>query len=144
MSFKTRKTIVAATLIVVLAGIVGGAGRAQADDFTRKRKDISLMFRKLGRGVMNVLTGWVEVPKNIAIYWKETDPFSGTVVGTITGVGWAIARTIGGVYEIVSFPFPYPDNYLPLIEPEFILTPLWGEPLPFMTDPQPNPADSFE
>jgi putative exosortase-associated protein (TIGR04073 family) len=69
------------------------------------------MFRKLSRGTINILTGWVEVPKNIAIRWKDSDPFSGFIWGGIEGIGWGFARTVGGVYEVISFPFPYPDDY---------------------------------
>ncbi len=141
---RTRTAFVGAVLIVALVVILGGATGARADDMTRKRKDISLMMRKFGRGVMNVLVGWVEVPKNIAQMWKESDPFTGVVVGGCIGVGWGFARTVGGFYEIFSFPFPYPEDYAPLIEPEFILTPLWGEAPPFMTDQPVNPARSFE
>lgn len=139
-----RKQIVAAALLVGMTVVLGAATRADADDETRKRRDITLMFRKLGRGVTNVVTGWVEVPKNIALRWKETDPFTGVIVGGIEGIGWGCARTVGGIYEVFSFPFPYPEDYAPLIEPEFILTPLWGEPPPFMTDTPPDPSESFE
>jgi putative exosortase-associated protein (TIGR04073 family) len=144
MSSRARNRILGAVLAVGLLVVLGAASQAQADDFTRNRKDISLMFHKLGRGAVNIMTGWVEVPKNIAIRWKETDPFSGTVWGGIEGIGWGIARTLGGVYEVVSFPFPYPEDYEPLIEPEYILTPLWGAPAPFMTDETLSAAESFE
>lgn len=144
MSRKMRMRIVGATLVLGLLVCVGSVSRAAADDFSRGRKDISLMFRKLGRGVMNVLTGWVEIPKNIAVRWEETDPFSAAVWGGIEGIGWGFARTVGGVYEIVSFPFPYPEDYKPLIEPEFILAPLWGEAPPFMKDETMSPAEAFE
>lgn len=144
MSPRRRTPIIAAALIVTLLVVVGSATRAGADDVSRKRKDVSLMFRKLGRGTLNVLVGWVEIPKNIALRWKETDPFTALVLGGIEGTAWGFARTVGGFYEIFSFPFPYPDNYAPLIEPEFILTPLWGEPAPFMTDKSVNPSESFE
>jgi len=141
---NSRTRIVAAVLVVGLLVLVGSATRAGADDVTRERKDVSLMLRKLSRGVVNVVTGWVEVPKNIAIRWKDSDPFSGVLWGSAEGIVWGFARTVGGFYEIVSFPFPYPEDYAPLIEPEFILTPLWGEAPPFMTDTPVNPAESFE
>jgi len=144
MSCRRRTQTVGAVLIVGLLVLLGSATRATADDTTRKRTDLTLMFRKLGRGALNVIVGWVEIPKNISLQWKETDPFSGVIVGGIEGVGWGFARTVGGFYEVFSFPFPYPDNYAPLIEPEFILTPLWGEAPPFMTDKPVNPSESFE
>jgi len=144
MSSRRLRPMIAVLLLVAVLGVVGSVGKAGADDATRKRKDVTLMFRKFSRGVVNIFTCWVEVPKNISLRWKETDPFSGTVFGTVEGIGWGFARFVGGLYEIFSFPFPYPDNYAPLIEPEFILTPLWGEPAPFMTDQPVNPSESFE
>lgn len=141
---RRQTRMVTAVLIVGLLFVAGSVGRAVADDTTRKRKDISLMVRKFSRGVMNVLTCWVEVPKNMALRWKETDPFTGIIYGHVEGVIWMAARLIGGVYEVVSFPFPYPDDYAPLIEPEFILSPLWGEAPPIMTEKSVNPAKSFE
>jgi len=144
MSARRRTPIIGAVLVVALLAMIGSATRAGADDVTRKRNDITLMFRKFSRGTVNILTGWVEIPKNMSLRWKETDPFSGMILGGVEGIAWTFARMIGGIYEMISFPFPYPDNYAPLIEPEFILSPLWGEAAPFMTDKQVNPAKSFE
>jgi putative exosortase-associated protein (TIGR04073 family) len=135
--------MVGIALVLGLLVVLGEATVAQAQEQARDRRDISLMFRKLSRGAINVLTGWVEVPKNIAERWKQTDPFSAIVWGQIEGHAWAFARTAAGVYEVVTFPFPYPADYEPLMEPEFILTTVWGEPMPFMTEPPVNPADSF-
>ena len=88
------------------------------------------MTRKLGRGVGNILTGWIEVPKNIAVNWEKTDPFTGLVVGSIKGIGWSWTRTVSGIYDVFTFPFPVPENYRPLMEPEFVLPSIWGAPLP--------------
>jgi len=123
------------------ATAVAGAGLAailalatprpvSADDVSREATESSHMMHKLGRGLVNVFTGWVEVPKNIASSWKRTDPVTGTVVGFIKGVGWAWGRTCSGVYDIVTFPLPVPEGYVPLMEPEFVLTDIWGEPIP--------------
>jgi len=145
MSHRTRTLTIGFALFLGLVFATAPVRTAQAqDDVTRDRRDVSLMMRKLSRGLINIVTGWVEVPKNIALRWKQTDPFSGFVWGGISGIGWAFARTVGGVYEVVTFPFPYPKDYAPLIEPEFILTPLWGESPPFMTSEPVNPSKSFE
>jgi len=37
------------------------------------------------------------------------------------GVGMTIVRTGAGVYETVTFPFPIPEGYTPVIEPEYVM-----------------------
>jgi putative exosortase-associated protein (TIGR04073 family) len=107
---------------------------AADEDVYRENSDINLMFHKLGRGLVNVLTGWIEIPKNVAKQWRETDPFTGLILGTIRGIGWGFGRTVAGVYEVVTFPFPIPRDYRPLMQPEFILPSIWGESLPIFRD----------
>lgn len=104
------------------------------EDVYRENTDIEKIFHKLGRGVVNVLTGWVEIPKNIAKEWRKTDPFTGTIIGLFKGLGWGIARTFAGFYEVISFPFPVPRNYEPIMQPEFVLPTVWGERLPLYRD----------
>lgn len=104
------------------------------EDVARENSDINRMFHKLGRGFVNVFTGWIEVPKNIAADWRTSDPFTGTITGLFKGAAWGIARTFAGFYEIISFPFPVPRNYQPIMEPEFILPTVWGERLPIYED----------
>lgn len=106
----------------------------EQEEIYRDNTDFSKALTKLGRGIVNVLTGWVEIPKNIATEWRRTDPFSGFVVGTIKGIGWTIGRTISGAYDIITFPVPVPKEYKPLMEPEYILPSVWGESLPIFRD----------
>ncbi len=129
-------SLLAILLIGCLASLPSGAwaGRETPEDGQRDRSDINLMFHKLGRGVSNVLLGWIEIPRNIAREWRKTDPFTGTILGSIKGVGWTVARTLAGVYEIVSFPFPVPGDYDPIMKPEFILPTVWGDRLPLFQD----------
>ncbi len=105
---------------------------AADEDIYRENSDISKMFTKLGRGLVNVLTGWIEIPKNVAKEWRQTDPFTGLIVGCIKGLGWGIGRTLAGVYEVFTFPFPIPRDYKPIMYPEYILPSIWGESLPMM------------
>ncbi len=77
-------------------------------------------FTKLGRGVANTLTGWVELPKNIYNTSVEDNAFSGLTLGLAKGAGMTIVRTGAGIYEIVTFPFPVPQGYRPILEPEYV------------------------
>jgi putative exosortase-associated protein (TIGR04073 family) len=76
--------------------------------------------KKLGRGLANILTGWVELPKNIYETSVEENVLSGLTMGLAKGIGMTIVRTGAGVYETVTFPFPIPEDYQPVLEPEFV------------------------
>ena len=75
---------------------------------------------KLGRGVVNVFTGWVEIPKRM----YETSQLQGTAAGftwgLLRGLGYGFIRTAAGLYETFTFPFPAPPDYAPVISPEFV------------------------
>lgn len=106
------------------------------DDLYSKYSPVSKMLTKLGRGVTNVFTGWLEIPKKMSRTWREKgDPVSGFFVGGATGFGLAIARTGVGFYDVFTFPIPFPKDYASVIQPEMIISNLWGqESLPFMDD----------
>ena len=97
---------------IVLAGalLLGFAESASAQD----------PFTKLGRGVANALTGWIEIPKNVYAVSREHNPFAGITLGLARGVGMTLVRTGAGFYEIATFPFPLPENYRPVLEPEYV------------------------
>ncbi len=77
-------------------------------------------FTKLGRGVANTLTGWVELPKNIYNTSVADNAFAGWTLGLARGAGMTLVRTGAGLYEIVTFPFPLPQDYKPVLEPEYV------------------------
>ena len=75
---------------------------------------------KIVRGLANIVTGWVEIPKNIYDTSVEDNLFSGLTLGLAKGIGMAIVRTGAGIYETLTFPFPIPEEYAPVLEPEFV------------------------
>lgn len=76
--------------------------------------------KKLFRGVVNVSTGWIEVFQGIYDVSVEKDPITGILYGPFLGLGMAIVRTGSGIYEAVTFPFPFPARYRPMIDPEYV------------------------
>lgn len=129
-----RRIALLAALVAFAASAPLAVSARSGDDLARENTEINKMFHKLGRGVSNVLLGWLEIPKTISQEWRKTEPFTGTIVGAIKGTGWAVARTLTGVYEIVTFPFPLPHGYDPIMYPEFITPTVWGERLPIYQD----------
>lgn len=75
---------------------------------------------KLARGVTNFCFGWTEVPKQIYLVGRNEGWLTGSLRGPVDGLGWFVARTIAGMYEIFTFPIPLPPRYQPLMTPEFV------------------------
>ena len=85
---------------------------------------------KLFRGIVNAATGWIEIPKQISITWQANGPGVGMTWGLIKGLGFAVARSVAGGYEIATFPMPIPEGYRPIMHPEYVLSDLPGRPQP--------------
>ncbi len=77
-------------------------------------------LNKLGRGIVNTFTGWLEIPKGVVDESKANNVFTGLTVGTIKGLGLGLVRTGAGIYETLTFPFPIPEGYEPIVKPEFV------------------------
>ena len=79
-------------------------------------------IKKLERGAINTVTGWLEVPKVIYETSVEENVLSGLTFGFVEGCGLAIVRIGAGIYEVLTFPFEVPEGYVPVLEPEFVFT----------------------
>jgi len=76
---------------------------------------------KLARGMANTLLGILEVPRNIQLTTQEENNLlEGWTVGLGKGLGYALLRTGTGLYEVVTFPFPVPEGFRPIVRPEFV------------------------
>ncbi len=88
--------------VALLVGLVGLAGPpAWAQD----------PIHKMGRGVANVLTGWMELPKQIHLGRQEENPVAGFGWGLLKGAGLTVLRAGVGLYEALTFPLPYPKGF---------------------------------
>ncbi len=77
---------------------------------------------KLTRGVTNIVTGWVEIPKRVQETTQESGALAGFTWGLLRGLGHGFIRTAAGGYELLTFPFPAPPGYEPVIQPEYVFT----------------------
>ena len=105
----------------VLCGVVGllaWSSPAQANDDMRAGGAMS----KLGRGAVNIVTGWVEIPKRISETSQQQGTATGWTWGLLRGLGHGFVRTAAGFYEAFTFPFPAPPGYQPVIQPEFVFS----------------------
>ena len=104
--------------VVMLSVVIAGVFFIQSDCFAQNN-----MLRKLGRGLANVGTSAIEIPKSVQDKFYEEGPVAACSWGLLDGVYKFVVRTAVGVYEIVSFPIPFPADYAPIVEPEFLFSP---------------------
>ena len=95
----TRRSVL--PLAVMLGLVIFGGPAAWAQD----------PIHKMGRGVVNVLTGWIEIPKQLHLGSQEENPVTGIGRGLLKGAGLTILRGGVGLYEALTFPLPYPKDY---------------------------------
>ena len=77
--------------------------------------------RKLGRGLANVFTGFLELPQNIVDVAKDEGAIAAVTYGIARGMAMSFLRTGVGLYETVTFLIPLPWDYEPILEPEFMM-----------------------
>jgi putative exosortase-associated protein (TIGR04073 family) len=76
------------------------------------------IMKKLGRGLLNGATCWMELPLAWVNYADQRDPFTAVVFGSADGIVKSVDRAAGGVYETAFFAVPSPRYYKPVLDPE--------------------------
>jgi putative exosortase-associated protein (TIGR04073 family) len=100
---------------LVLAGSAVVRAQGAVDDSPRGHNAL----RKLGRGVANVVFGFVELPNQMTKARAEHGGAGALTYGVGKGLLRWVGRELVGAYEIVSFAVPYPRGYKPVMKPEF-------------------------
>ena len=81
--------------------------------------------KKFGRGVVNVVTAPLEIPKQTRAYWIEGSEKTPHILvwlfaGAVKGVVETVKRTGSGVWDMATFVFEKPDAYEPLMKPDYV------------------------
>lgn len=98
------------TIAVILILMVSITSPAYCDD----------ALRKFGRGLCNIITSPLELFEQIKRVNTSDGPLASITYGTLKGVGMIAVRAVVGVYEVVTFPIPFPKHYKPILkDPEF-------------------------
>jgi putative exosortase-associated protein (TIGR04073 family) len=79
-------------------------------------ENVFAMVTKLARGIVNVATGWVELPRTIYVDIRDKGPAKGIILGPFNGIGMAIVRTTVGAFEAGTFMVPYKGFYGPYMD----------------------------
>ena len=89
------------------------------------------MTRKLGRGIVNVGFGALELPIRVCEVNFNEGGLAASTFGVLSGIGYVVVREVVGVVEIVTFPFPLPNcpesvedvgwGYGPIMRPAWVV-----------------------
>ncbi len=74
------------------------------------------VVEKLGNGLANTVTGVAEIPKTMIIVGNRDGVIHGMTVGFITGIAYAVGRSLSGAFDIATFFIPT----TPFVKPRFI------------------------
>ena len=110
---RTKTTFLSLLLLMVFATASFAVEGQQPEAIAEK------MAFKLVRGVTNVATAVVEVPKQSYLTVRDRGAV-GYVVGPLKGIGMAFYRLLTGAAETVFFAVPQPGYYDSLIQPEYV------------------------
>jgi len=80
---------------------------------------IEKMSFKLVRGVVNMATCIVELPKQTYLTSRDRGA-TGYAIGPLKGIGMTLYRAFTGITETVLFMVPQPGYFDPMIDPEFV------------------------
>lgn len=83
------------------------------------------IWYKFKRGVINVLTAPVEIPKQIKVEVQENSSGKAEAVlagmgGTVKGLIYTVGRLGSGLWDMVGCNLAIPEGYEPLMYPEYV------------------------
>ncbi len=107
------------SVAVLLMVLFISAGSAVAEEVLAEDV-IQEMSTKLNRGLMNTMTGWVELPRQIIKSGHEKSWWVALPVGIPAGAMMAVGRTGVGVFEALLFIVPIDNSYDPILEPAYV------------------------
>ncbi len=72
---------------------------------------------KLGDGVLNTVTSWTDIPRDVADVSEQDNVFWGITYGLGQGIASGFTRGVAGVVDVATFPVsPYDE---PSVKPEY-------------------------
>ncbi|GAB4269247.1 MAG: hypothetical protein Kow0065_19410 [Methylomicrobium sp.] len=95
---------------LVLALVIGFAP-VNAQAYTAADKSL--------RGLAGMTAGVLEIPGNMVKESRARGAAIGIPAGFAIGLGMTVTRTLVGVYEFVSAPFPLPAGFRPVLKPDY-------------------------
>jgi len=103
---------------VALVAVAGMAAPLYASDTATSYADGA--FRKLGRGVANIVTCPLELIRTPELVGRKDGYVAAMSTGLAQGAWHTVVRGLAGVWDVVTFYAAIPEGFRPLVTPEFI------------------------
>jgi putative exosortase-associated protein (TIGR04073 family) len=100
-------------LLVIAVILTGIASQAFADDNA---------FTKFGRGMSNILISPAEIYAQPVLLSQTNEIPVAFFGGLIKGISMFVVREVVGVYDVITFPIPFPKGYKPVFNPATTFT----------------------
>ncbi len=97
-------------IFLLLAAAFFLPSSAMADSYSTK------VGEKLGNGIANAVTGFVEIPKTMIITGRRHGATYGMTAGLFTGLFHSVGRSLAGALDIATFPVPT----TPIVQPNYV------------------------
>lgn len=110
----------AVALLICCSGPKAQAGEIRNFDDASPQQVVDGMANKMVRGVANIGTGWLELPKQIYLTYQEEGLAKGMTVGPLKGIGMTLIRTVSGAGELLTFFVAYPGFFDPYFDPSYV------------------------
>ena len=121
MTRRRRYILAAAALLAAVAAPAAAAdSRYRSIETASAQEIVDGMANKTVRGIANILTGWVELPKQVYLENERSGSAKALVVGPLKGIGMTVVRTVAGVGEVATFFVSIPGFYDPWLTPAYV------------------------
>ncbi len=110
--------LLVSAIIILEAGVPAWAEATTPTLEQSSRAD--LVWRKLGRGIANIATcpaELIRIPEQVS---RRDGYVAGITVGLLQGLWAGLVRGAAGIVEVGTFFVEVPENYGPLVQPEFV------------------------
>ena len=114
------RQLLAALIVLMFCSAAIASDAYKTIESSSPQEIVDGMAAKGVRGATNIVTGWLELPKQIYVTGKETTWLRGAVIGPFKGIGMTFVRTLAGVGELATFFVAYPGFYDPWFEPSYV------------------------
>ena len=110
----------AVTMVAMGLSTQAWANIPGTSDESRDNAYINGMLTKFGRGVSNIVTSPLELLRTPTLVGRRQGNLAGITVGLAQGAWRTLERAAIGVFEVVTFFAEVPDNFQPIMKPEFV------------------------
>ncbi len=98
----------------------GGGGDDGKAEGKKSASYSEMMGMQFVRGLVNMATGWVEIPRQAALITQEEGAWFTLEIGIPKGACMAVVRTCYGAFDAVFFYIPFEEDFGPAVEPEYV------------------------